>query len=236
MKNGVKIAYLFSALLVISPCVQALLVTGDNANSISGLGEFNAQFGWNGKELLLDLTNTSSQEVGGVLTGFLLNLPEGTTFHTTFTNTSLLPLLPHQQGYSGAPFGHFDYGYAMDGNYFGEGKAHAGIMPGQTGHFVFGDWETAADVGVETFFTLSNFIQPTPIPFVARFRGFEDGLSDKVPGILDDFHPLDLLRDHGGMNCCNPVTLLQVPVSSTLSLFMLGIGLLVTRFRQKFSS
>jgi len=85
-------------------------------------------------------------------------------------------------GLSGEPFGNpFDAGAALGGSFLGGGSPNAGIGVGQTGTFSF--LISALDAGG---LNASDFLNGGPFDFnfVIRFRGFEDGGSDKVPAAM----------------------------------------------------
>ncbi|MFI4917904.1 MAG: hypothetical protein ACIAS6_15530 [Phycisphaerales bacterium JB060] len=126
-------------------------------------------------ELTVSLTNDTPSTVGGFLTGFLFRADavSGASLTsanpTTFENTG---------SESGAPFGMFDGGAALSGNFTGGGNPSSGLGLGENGTFTFSI--TSADAA-----TLSaiDFLGSTDEPgFLVRFRGLADGGSDKVPG------------------------------------------------------
>ena len=75
---------------------------------------------------------------------------------------------------------------AIGGSFLGGGNPNPGIGVGQTGMFTFNI--TASDAGVLTaldFLTGGSF----DFNFLVRFRGFQDGGSDKVGGIVVPLPP-----------------------------------------------
>lgn len=126
-------------------------------------------------ELTVSLTNDTPGSVGGFLTGFLFRADavSGASLNsanpTTFGNIGSA---------SGAPFGMFDGGAALGGNFLGGGNPSNGLGLGESGTFTFS--VTSADAA-----TLSaiDFLGSTDEPgFLVRFRGLADDGSDKVPG------------------------------------------------------
>jgi hypothetical protein len=83
---------------------------------------------------------------------------------------------------SASPFPNFDFGAAVGGNWLGGGSPNSGIAAGASGALSFnvsGDDSLLASLTDASFFDTTN-----GYGFAARFRGFEDGGSDKVPGEL----------------------------------------------------
>ncbi|QOJ00070.1 MAG: hypothetical protein HRU70_06040 [Phycisphaeraceae bacterium] len=129
--------------------------------------------------LQVDLTNTSSPGNGGFLTGFLFNIQSVDAGRagvlTSGTNLNFIGV----QNDSGSPFGTFDAGAALGGSWLGGGNPNNGIAIGGSGTFMFNI--TASDA---SGLSASSFVtNGAPWGFVVRFRGFNNGESDKVPGV-----------------------------------------------------
>lgn len=129
--------------------------------------------------LVVTLENISPAANGGFLTGFLFNIASVDVNATA----ALQPGSTHpfqQASGSGAPFGgDYDSGAALGGSFLGGGNPNNGIAVGATGTFTF--LVTAEDADT---LTASSFINgPYEHNFVVRFRGFENGGSDKVPAV-----------------------------------------------------
>ena len=124
-------------------------------------------------------TNTSAPANGGFITGFVFAIDSA----DDGAAGSLLPGASHplflNTGPQAAPpFGGFDAGAALGGDWTGGGSPAGGIAVGATGDFNFNI--TASDFAS---LTASSFINgPDDYNFVVRFRGFVNGASDKVPG------------------------------------------------------
>jgi hypothetical protein len=163
--------------------------TGDTSGSTSGLGNFIADFTYKlfsptRAELDVTLKNTSPSSNGGFLTGFVFNNPSNfiTDVRLSGSNSffKLLGGKSFNDSISASPFGRYDIGAALGGNFLGSGNPTVGIGVGQTASFGF----------KLTGFNLdqldaSSFIQTKSNEgefFIARFRGFDNGGSDKVPG------------------------------------------------------
>jgi hypothetical protein len=138
--------------------------------------------------LTVTLTNSSPAANGGYLTGFAFNDPGNKITGVKLTGPAKFGLLggPNfDHGINAAPFGHFDIGAAVGGSFEGGGNPGPGIGVGQTRTFVFSLTGTALNT-----LTVQSFVHDLSVgpgdgegdkPFVARFRGFKDGGSDKVP-------------------------------------------------------
>jgi hypothetical protein len=144
--------------------------------------------GWisydNVSKFTVSLTNTSPIDNGGYITGFVFNI-DGNATATLNPNPTgsfqnlLSPGAP--------PYGSFDAGAALGGDWSGGGSPLAGIGVGQTMVFEFDiTGPDASSLSVENF--LSRLSQGQggngkTEAFVVRFRGFEDGGSNMVPAI-----------------------------------------------------
>lgn len=176
----------------VGPLVCAALLAGpgraeliEGATSPGGLGAFEAQFTYvvndSGHALLtFQLLNASPADNGGYITGFAFNAPDGYITGITLmgTNTSfrLLGGPGYKDGINGAPYGSFDAGAALGGDFLGGGQPSPGIAVGQSATFTF----ALAGQGLDGL-TEASFVNEED-PMVVRFRGFVNGGSDKVPG------------------------------------------------------
>jgi len=146
--------------------------------------------------LILTLTNTSPESNGGFLVAFAFNNPENLINAVTLVTLdapSTWNLLG--DGFNNSvpanPFGDFDIGASISeswgGNSGGSGSNSNGIGVGQTVTFTFDFTGTNLDT-----LDVDDFIQTLSSPnpnkdgefFAARFRAFDDGRSDKVPGAV----------------------------------------------------
>jgi hypothetical protein len=158
--------------------------------------------------LSISLTNSATTAAGGKITGFVLNNPGNaiTSISGYSTNKgSFQQLGLSNSGISAAPNGGFDLGAALGGNFLGGGSPNNGILIGQTGTFSF----TLEGANVDTltaqdfFDELSTGVSADKqLAFDVRFRGFDNGGSEKVPG--------------------TPV----IPEPSTYAMLGIGLGLL----------
>lgn len=128
--------------------------------------------------LTVDITNTSPAANGGFLTGFLFNFDSvdpgaGASLvaaPSNFVNASPQAAPPYGGPYIG--------GAALMGHWTGGGNPNFGLGVGESGLFQFEIISSDA-----AMLSAIDFVQSSQVPgFVARFRGFDDGGSDKVPG------------------------------------------------------
>lgn len=172
-------------------------ISGNMAGSTEGLGNFAGilQYFYNDADatigqLVVDLTNTTPAG-GGYLTGFLMNNPGAITSITgvSFPNATWQQLGLSNNGESGNPFGDFDFGAALGGDFLGGGSPNAGIPVGSTYNFTF-NFSGALLNGLTTqsFVNALSTDPPSaygPEFFLARFKGITIGAgSDKVPGVV----------------------------------------------------
>ncbi len=171
-------------------------ITADSAGSTEGVGLFDGILEYfyddtnsNLGKLDVSLTNTTPATKGGYITGFVMNNPGAISSISAFTapNSNWQQLGLSNNGESANPFGDFDFGAALGGNFEGGGSPTAGIAVGSTGNFAF----TFSGSNLNSLTTLS-FVQALstdppgsygPEFFVARFRGMNEPepTSDKVP-------------------------------------------------------
>lgn len=163
------------ALVMASPARGDFYSTIDalTADSTEGLGVFagSVSFDSGALSLQFSLTNTSPAANGGVITGFAFTLPAGVT---AAPDTFSYPAFQFVSPVGVAPWGTLSAGAALGGDWQGGGPPFGGIPVGGTGDFSF---------SLSGEITLAQmFPDPDAVAFAVRFRGFEDGGSDKVPG------------------------------------------------------
>lgn len=206
-----------SVLLGVSAPSFALLITASSI-STEDLGDFEADVNWSGSDLTVSLTNTSVSSNGGYISGFLMRLPGGATFNVGWTDSNLT-LLPVSSGpYAGSPYGDFDYGFAINGNFLGGGKPSNGIGVGETGQFIFSDWNLGLDLTTEDFIANYATADESDTNFLVRFRGFDDDGSDKVIGMYGEIPDLP-----------PPPTSSEIPEPNIFWLMLLGLGAFLLR-------
>ena len=126
------------------------------------------------------LNNMTPVNVGGYLTGFVFNVGSTDTNAsatlTSTTNANFLGLASH----TASPFGAFDAGASLGANWQGGGSPAGGIAIGGSGTFTFNvSANDAQTLTAQSFLTGG----PNAYNFVVRFRGLENGGSDKVPAV-----------------------------------------------------
>ena len=194
--SAVALAALCGLLAPAAPAVAGI-ITG--TNGLTGLGTFDGDLTYNATgdhtaTLQVTLHNTSDAANKGFLTAFAFNNPGGRITSAALTSTApafhLIGDPAQPGGVNGAPFGHFDLGASTGKSFEGGGNPNTGVGVGQTDLF----WFTLNGNGL-TDITEDNFLATPSAPpgagqgtvaFVARFRGFSDGRSDKVP--VDTVH------------------------------------------------
>jgi hypothetical protein len=193
-----KTKWLTAALLLcMTPMASAsVAIVSDGVNSTEHLGSFAAQLTYavvdaTHASLQVAITNTSPVENGGKLVAFLFNNPgnkiTGVTRSTTTGLQTLLGGGTFNNTIKASPFADFDIGISLGGNnnngFTGAGGSPTpGIGVGQTGNFTFNFAGTGLDQLNEASFL--NAKNANGYFFAARFKGFADGGSDKVPGTL----------------------------------------------------
>ena len=180
--------------LLMMIALAAMLVPAATADTISGtcsLGSFAGTIDYvantsTSATLTITLENTSPAANGGYITAFVLNNPGGITGASLTTSSGTWNLLLAADSVNGAPYGQFDIGASTGSSFEGGGNPNKGIAVGDSVTFTF----TFSGSNLDTLST-ANFLSTVSTgtgsgqgyeEFVVRFRGFEDGGSDKVPG------------------------------------------------------
>lgn len=169
-------------------------IMSDGANSTEGLGSFTGSLAYEFDPfadlgfLSVTLTNTSDPDNGGFITGFVFNIASADDdASATFTSGSHPFENLTDGGLNAEPFGNpFDAGAALGGAFQGGGSPTQGIAVGDTGIFEFDVMAfDAADLTALSFLPGG----PSEFNFIVRFRGFENGDSDKVPASVIPLPP-----------------------------------------------
>lgn len=129
--------------------------------------------------LVVSLMNSSASGVGGFLTGFVFNIASSDVGasatltagnNANFLNTGIE---------SAAPYGTFMAGAALGADWLGGGSPVNGIAVGDTATFTFA--VSALDASALSAASFMN--GDNDFNFLVRFRGLDNGGSDKVPGV-----------------------------------------------------
>ncbi len=191
-----RAALVVGVMLGSSVAVQAgsIEMFSDEANSTEGLGSFTGSLAYEFDPfadigfLTVTLTNTSDPDNGGFITGFVFNIASADDdASATFTSGSHPFENLTDGGLKAEPFGNpFDAGAALGGAFLGGESPTDGIAVGDTGIFEFDVMAfDAADLTALSFLSGG----PYEFNFIVRFRGFENGDSDKVPGTIIPLPP-----------------------------------------------
>lgn len=200
----IVLAFTVLALLMLPSAAQATIIStglinikANTAGSTEGLGDFTGRLEYFYDDfdstvglLVVELTNTTPVG-GGFLTGFLMNNPGAIISITGLaaSNSTMQLLGLSDNGESGDPFGNFDFGAALDGDFLGGGSPNDGIAVTSNGSFIF-DFVGVALNGLTTqsFIEALSTDPPSsygPEFFLARFKGITIGSgSDKVPAVV----------------------------------------------------
>ena len=171
------------------PIDDTINISGTGAlGSVEGTFNFSATINTSAT-ITVTLKNNSLEANGGYLTAFAFNNPGGLIKDVSLTSApgSFNTLLFSIGGDSvkASPFGRFDIGVTTKNSFEGGGAPSNGIYVGDSATFIF---ELAGEnlLGLDASYFFNELSVPRGAgqgtqSFVARFRGFEDGGSDKVP-------------------------------------------------------
>ena len=163
-------------------------------------------------QLAIQLTNATTPDIGGFLTGFGFIVPTANPGLDIALSSATDPDLLLITDFSVANLGTFDGGAALRADFNGGGKPSDGIAAGDTALFVFDiTGFLAAGLDAQTY-SVIDFVNNGDA-FVARFRGLEDGGSEKIVGTTED-------------------PILKVPTPGTASLALAALGMTATRRRR----
>jgi len=188
------IAIIVGMTIAASVAADSVNIFGDSSTASEGVGRFEGvlTYAYDASRgvgtLTVELTNTSSRSNGGKITGFVFNinstdsntsaqLTSGT--HNAFSQATGNGLRAGGSGFGGNQ--RYDAGAAIGGRFNGGGSPRGGIAVGRTGSFTF----TISGSDASTL-SARDFIEggPFDFDFAVRFRGFRDGRSDKVGGMV----------------------------------------------------
>lgn len=165
---------------------------------IEGLGAFTGDFEYNSTsdtdaQIVLDLTNTSPVPNGGFLVAFAFNNPNNSITSATLTTSTGFTLLGlDNDGIDADPLGDFDLGGTSGNSWIGGGSPNSGLAVNASGTFNFSLMGTDLDQLSNNDFFIELSVGSSSNQeawFAARFRGFNDGGSDKVSAMTPTSPP-----------------------------------------------
>lgn len=166
---------------------DVIAIQSNNAASTENLGSFTGSLsytslGSNSATLVLSITNTTAPSIGGYITAVAILHGDnfaGAAVNLTATSDSDFGNLA--AAVSAPPFGSYRGGASTGGGWTGGGTPNVGTGVGQTLVLTF----SLSGTGIGLL-SASNFVglHSGHQDMVVRFRGMENGGSDKVPGIV----------------------------------------------------
>ncbi|MDE2222728.1 MAG: PEP-CTERM sorting domain-containing protein [Candidatus Omnitrophica bacterium] len=189
--NKLSLTLIAAAIVLLCSPLKAQALTFDGTGP---WGDYTGSFTYSdisatSAKLTIDLKNTSPLANGGDLTAFAFNNPNnditGASLSASDTNFTVIGGSSFNNGINASPYGQFDIGASTGGSFQGSGSPSKGLGVGQTGNFVFSLTGTNLNTLSENlFFNELSTGTGAGIGYqsmVVRFRGFQNGQSDKVP-------------------------------------------------------
>ncbi|MFC1683520.1 FlgD immunoglobulin-like domain containing protein [Candidatus Zixiibacteriota bacterium] len=179
-----SLCLLFSFCVVfLSPSAEAIMISGAGTwGSFEGSIGYTCDQTLGRAQLTVKLTNTSPAGNGGYITALALNNPGERVAGVTLADTvfDLLGSPGFQNSIAAVPWGHYDIGAGMGGSWLGGGDPKPGIAVGESRTFDFSMvGSDLCDLSGMSF--VSEGAEGGTDFLIVRFRGFENGESDKVP-------------------------------------------------------
>lgn len=183
------------ALLAPAGTARAGVITTANISDseLPGLFTGSVKYDWTSSTsatLTISLKNVSPTSNGGYITAAAFNDPAGAggvnfstvTLQSGPANFTLIGSAKDGASFanqlSGSPYGNFDLAASNSSSVLGGGTPTTGIGVNQTGTFVFNITGTGLDLFSAQSF-LSTYSTDGKSALLVRFRGFNNGLSDK---------------------------------------------------------
>lgn len=224
-----KAALLCLSVAAVPAMAGPVSIGSDGAGSTEGYGSFTGTMTYVATSstkatLTVSITNTSPAANGGYITAIAFNNPgdkiSGVTLSSNLSGFSnVIGGSSYNGGISGPPFGNFDIGASTSSSWLGGGSPTGGVAVGQTANLVF----SLTGTGLNTL-TEQSFLNACVDDefMIVRFRGFNNGGSDKVPTDVVNNPP-------------PPPPVSPVPEPTSIAVFAIGFGALFARrhFRRK---
>ncbi|MFO0963865.1 MAG: hypothetical protein U0625_13310 [Phycisphaerales bacterium] len=179
---------LLTALALAGGLAASASASISNANYVSqpgleGLGTFSAYVTYSytsgtTASLSILLTNTSALANGGYITAIAVN-PVGAN-SASFVSCTDANFDGLGSGVSASPFGTFKTGASTSSSWLGGGAPQSGLAVGESATFTFLLTGSAGDLAAQSAATVLT--RNDGKGMAIRFRGFENGGSDKVLG------------------------------------------------------
>ena len=187
LRRSATMACLAAACIGAAAQAAIVPITSNSSLSTENLGTFigtlNYTFlgGTNGK-LDVTLTNTTPSATGGYITAFMFRPPpELGAFTSVLTASDIASMSNIPAGASGAPFpGTWLGGAGTGGSWLAGGSPTGAVPVGATGHWSFTITGANASALTSDSFVSGGSVTDS-YAFIVRFRGMDDGGSDKVP-------------------------------------------------------
>ena len=193
----VALFLLVMSMVISVRCAYAIPIYADITNSESGLGNFVAELTYLNKQLTVEIENKSQAVNGGYLLGFSFNNPGGLITDVTKGATwsdadfSIVGGTAFDNGLNESPYGAFDIGAEV---ILGKnGSPSDGIAVGVKETFVFNLTTSSDSLTADDFIAALSYQKVEHKEgefFFARFQGFNDKGSDKVPGTTTEENPV----------------------------------------------
>ena len=144
---------------------------------LEGNGAYTGVLNYVPGTLIISLTNLNTSAIGGKITALAFNIDGNAA---AVLSSATHPFVGLGNSVSASPFGTFEAGAGLGGSWLGGGSPNAGITRGSTGTFTF----NITGAGAASL-TAASFVSSSPTTnFVVRFRGFNNGGSEKAPGFV----------------------------------------------------
>ena len=187
LRRSATMACLAAACIGAAAQAAIVPITSNSSLSTENLGKFigtlNYTFlGGTTGNLNVSLTNTTPVSTGGYITAFMFRPPPALgSFTSLLTASDYASMTNIAAGASGAPFpGTWLGGAGTGGSWLAGGSPTGAVPVGATGHWSFTITGANASALTSDSFVSGGSVTDS-YAFIVRFRGMDDGDSDKVP-------------------------------------------------------